>query len=110
MEKITLEALLRIRDLAACAVRHPDICATAELALLELNWRSMMVFSLLFDMQSETYVPVVLWRKFQTALEDCTSEAQEELRREYSELMETENYGRQVEICNRLNQLREADR
>ena len=60
MEKITLEALLRIRDLAACAVRHPDICAAAELALLELNWRSMMVFSLLFDMQSETYVPFVL--------------------------------------------------
>ena len=75
MEKITLEALLRIRDLAACAVRHPDICAAAELALLELNWRSMMVFSLLFDMQSETYKPFVLWQKFQTALEDCTSEA-----------------------------------
>ena len=32
----------------------------------------------------------VQWQKFQTALEDCASEAQEELRREYSELMETE--------------------
>ena len=105
MEKITLEALLRIRDLAACAVRHPDICAAAELALLELNWRSMMVFSLLFDMQSETYVPFVLWQKFQTALEDCDKEAQEELRRITSEFMSTEEYSRQVEAYNRLHQL-----
>ena len=46
-----------------------------------------------------------MFGQYETAVQDCNKEAQEELRRIMSEFMSTDEYSKQVETYNRLHQM-----
>lgn len=73
--------------------------------LLERDPHAYMPFNLFAAMEDPDFVPLAVFSQYETAVTDCDAEAREELRRIMSEFMSTEEYSRQVEAYNRLNQL-----
>ena len=102
---ITLEQLLALWSLAKSTANIDAACAVM-CYLLEAEPEKAMAFDFFCDTFSESFVPFYAYGKYESALAECNEEAKEELTRLNDEFMRTDVYERQVEIFNRLNQLR----
>ena len=102
---ITLEQLLALRDCAKVSANIDAACFFSRyLSIAEPE--CVMLFDFFRDTFSENFVPFYAYKKYKSALAECNEEAADELTRLNDEFMRTDAYERQVEIFNRLNQLR----
>ena len=102
---ITLEQLLALRDCAKASANTDAACRFSHY-LSVAEPRSVMLFDFFRDTFGDDFVPFYAYKKYESALAECDEEAKEELTRLNNEFMRTDAYERQVEIFNRLNQLR----
>lgn len=110
MKKLTVEGLLLLRDIAQATAGNGALRHQVRLYLCERDVAGIDAFAYFCDTFSDDFVPFYTWHKLNDALKDCDADAAEELNRLNDEFMRTDAYERQVEIFNRLDQLREADR
>ena len=99
---IDVKALLALRTMARAAAGDFFALDAMRHYLLDRDPHAYMPFNLFAAMEDPDFVPL---GQYETAVQDCDKEAQEELRRIMSEFMSTEEYSRQVEAYNRLHQL-----
>lgn len=102
---VTLEQLLALWSLAKSTANTDAACAVM-CYLLEAEPEKAMAFDFFRDTFSDGFVPFYAYKKYESALAECDEEAKDELARLNDEFMRTDAYERQVEIFNRLNQLR----
>ena len=102
---ITLEQLLALWDCAKASANTDAACRFSRY-LSVAEPRSVMLFDFFRDTFSDDFVPFYAYKKYESALAECDEEAADELTRLNDEFMRTDAYERQVEIFNRLNQLR----
>lgn len=105
MKKLTVEGLLLLRDIAQATAGDLFALDAMRHYLLDRDPHAYMPFNLFAAMEDPDFVPLAVFSQYETAVQDCDKEAQEELRRIMSEFMSTEEYSRQVEAYNRLHQM-----
>ena len=107
---IDVKALLALRTMARAAAGDLFALDAMRHYLLDRDPRAYMPFNLFAAMEDPDLVPLAVFSQYETAVQDCDKDAQEELRRIMGEFMSTDEYSKQVETYNRLNQLRGDDR
>ena len=105
MKLIDIKTLLALRTMARAATGDLFALDSMRHYLLERDPHAYMPFNLFAAMEDPNFVPLAVFSQYETAVQDCDKEAQEELRRIMSEFMSTDEYSKQVETYNRLNQL-----
>ena len=105
MRLIDVKALLALRTMARAAAGDFFALDTMRHYLLDRDPHAYMPFNLFAAMEDPDFVPLAVFSQYETAAQDCDKEALEELRRIMSEFMSTEEYSRQVEAYNRLQQM-----
>lgn len=105
MRLVDVKALLALRTMARAAAGDLFALDAMRHYLLDRDSHAYMPFNLFAAMEDPDFVPLAVFSQYETAVQDCDKEAQEELRRITSEFMSTEEYSRQVEAYNRLHQL-----
>ena len=105
MRLVDVKALLALRTMARAAAGDFFALDAMRHYLLDRDPRAYMPFNLFAAMEDPDFVPFAVFSQYETAVQDCDKEAQEELRRIMSEFMSTEEYSRQVEGYNRLRQM-----
>ena len=110
MRLVDVKTLLGLQVMARSAAGDFFAIDAMRHYLLGRDPHAYMPFNLFVAMTDDNFVPLAVFSQYETAVQDCDKEAQEELRRIMSEFMSTEEYSRQVEAYNRLNQLRGDDR
>ena len=105
MRLVDVKALLALRTMARAAAGDFFALDAMRHYLLDRDPHAYMPFNLFAAMEAPGFVPLAVFSLFETAVQDCDKEAQEELRRIMSEIMSTEEYSRQVEAYYGLNQL-----
>ena len=106
MKKLTVEGLLLLRDIAQATAGNGALRHQVRMYLCERDVAGIDAFAYFCDTFSNDFVPFYTFRKYQDALRDCDEEAADELTRLNDEFERTDAYERQVEIFNRLNQMR----
>ena len=105
MEKITLEQLLALWNLAKSTANTDAACFFSRyLSIAEPE--CVMLFDFFRDTFSDNFVPFYAYKKYESALAFCDEEAKDELTRLNNEFMRTDAYERQVEYYNRKHQMR----
>ena len=105
MRLVAIKTLLTLRTMARAAAGDFFALDAMRHYLLDRDPHAYMPFNLFAAMEDPDFVPLAVFSRYETAVQDCDKEAQEELRRIMSEFMSTGEYSRQVEAYNRLNQL-----
>ena len=105
MRLVDVKALLALRTMARTAAGDFFALDSMRHYLLDRDTHAYMPFNLLAAMEDPDFVPLAVFSRYETAVQDCDKDAQEELRRIMSEFMSTEEYSRQVETYNRLHQM-----
>ena len=105
MKLIDVKTLLGLQVMARAAAGDFFALDAMRHYLLDRDPHAYMPFNLFAAMEDPDFVPLAVFSQYETAVQDCDREAQEELRRIMSEFMSTEEYSRQVEAYNRLHQL-----
>ena len=105
MRLVDVKALLALRTMARAAAGDFFALDAMRHYLLDRDPHAYMPFNLFAAMADDNFVPLAVFNQYETAVQDCDKEAQEELRRIMSEFMSTEEYSRQVEAYNRLHQM-----
>ena len=103
MRLVDVKALLALRTMARAAAGDLFALDSMRHYLLDRDPHAYMPFTLFAAMEDPDFVPLAVFGQYETAVQDCDKEAQEELRRIMSEFMSTEEYSRQVEAYNRLH-------
>ena len=110
MKLIDVKTLLGLQVMARTAAGDFFALDSMRHYLLERDPHAYMPFNLFAAMEDHAFVPLAVFSQYEAAIGDCDREAQEELRRIMGEFMSTDEYSKQVETYNRLNQLRGDDR
>lgn len=105
MKLIDVKTLLGLQVMARTAAGDFFALDAMRHYLLDRDPHAYMPFNLFAAMEDPDFVPLAVFSQYETAVQDCDKEAQEELRRIMSEFMSTEEYSRQVEAYNRLHQM-----
>ena len=105
MKLIDIKTLLALRTMARTAAGDFFALDSMRQYLLERDPHAYMPFNLFAAMEDPDFVPLAVFSQYETAVQDCDKEAQEELRRIMGEFMSTEEYSKQVETYNRLHQM-----
>ena len=105
MRLVDVKALLALRTMARAAAGDFFALDAMRHYLLDRDPHAYMTFNLFAAMEDPDFVPLAVFSQYETAVQDCDKEAQEELRRIMGEFMSTEEYSRQVEAYNRLQQM-----
>ena len=105
MKLIDIKTLLALRTMARTAAGDFFALDSMRHYLLDRDPHAYMPFNLFAAMEDPDFVPLAVFSQYETAVQDCDKEAQEELRRIMSEFMSTEEYSKQVETYNRLHQM-----
>ena len=105
MRLVDVKTLLALQVMARAAAGDLFALDAIRHYLLDRDPHAYMPFNLFAAMEDPDFVPLAVFSRYETAVQDCDKEAEEELRRIMSEFMSTEEYGRQVEGYNRLHQL-----
>ena len=105
MKLIDVKTLLGLQVMARTAAGDFFARDSMRLYLRERDPHAYMPFNLFAAMEEPDFVPLAVVSQYETAVQDCDKEAQEELRRIMGEFMSTDKYSRQVEIYNRLHQM-----
>ena len=106
MKLTDVKTLLALQVMARTAAGDFFALDAMRQYLLDRDPRAYMPFNLFAAMEDPDFVPLAVFSQYETAVQNCDKEAQEELRRIMSEFMSTEEYSRRVEAYNRLHQLR----
>ena len=105
MKLVDIKTLLALQVMARTTAGDFFALDAMRHYLLDRDPHAYMPFNLFAAMEDPDFVPLAVFSQYETAVQDCDKEAQEELRRIMSEFMSTEEYSRQVEAYNRLHQL-----
>ena len=105
MKLVDVKTLLGLQVMARTAAGDFFALDSKRHYLLERDPHAYMPFNRFAAMEDPDFVPLAVFSQYETAVQDCDKEAQEELRRIMSEFMSTDEYSKQVETYNRLNQL-----
>ena len=105
MKLIDVKTLLGLQVMARTAAGDFIAPDSMRHNLLDRDPHAYMPYNLVAAMEDPDFVPLAVFSQYETAVQDCDKEAQEELRRIMSEFMSTEEYSRQVETYNRQHQL-----
>ena len=105
MRLVDIKTLLGLQVMARTAAGDFFAINAMRHYLLDRDPHAYMPFNLFAAMADDNFVPLAVFNQYETAVQDCDKEAQEELRRIMSEFMSTDEYSKQVETYNRLNQL-----
>ena len=105
MRLVDVKTLLGLQVMARSAAGDFFAIDAMRHYLLGRDPHAYMPFNLFAAMEVPDFVPLAVFGQYETAVQDCDKEAQEELRRIMSEFMSTEEYSRQVEAYNRLHQM-----
>ena len=105
MKKLTVEGLLLLRDIARATAGDFFALDAMRHYLLDRDPHAYMPFNLFAAMEDPDFVPLAVFSQYETAVQDCDKEAQEELHRIMGEFMSTDEYSKQVETYNRLHQM-----
>ena len=105
MKLIDIKTLLALQVMARTAAGDFFALDSMRHYLLERAPHAYMPFNLFAAMEDPDFVPLAVFSQYETAVQDCDREAQEELRRIMGEFMSTDEYSKQVETYNRLHQM-----
>ena len=105
MKLIDIKTLLALRTMARSAAGDFFAIDSMRHYLLDRDPHAYMPFNLFAAMEDPDFVPLAVFSQYETAVQDCDTEAREELRRIMGEFMSTDKYSRQVETYNRLHQM-----